>query len=130
MFVMFILSDMQKRKHFFVGLGHLSILNDEFFSRLQKVSSRKKFEPTNRKIPKKLCMYESLVYIILNRGFDFYGNITCTEIISCVITVIISSRCVVTDSDLFHFKLNIKMLAWFPIITDLSSVCSQEFLTA
>ena len=49
-------------------------------------------------------MYETLVYIILNRGFDFYGKITCTEIICCVITMTISCCCVVTDSDLFSFQ--------------------------
>ena len=50
-------------------------------------------------------MYASLVYAVLNRVFDFYGKITCTEIISCVVTVKISCRCVVTDSDLFSFQV-------------------------
>ena len=64
----------------------------------------KKFEPTNKKIPKKLCTYASLVYRILTRVFDFYGKIARTEIISCVVTVIIPCRCVVTESDLFSFQ--------------------------
>ena len=64
----------------------------------------KKFEPTNKKIPKKLCTYASLVYAVLNRVFDFYGKITCTKIISCVVTVIISFRYAVTDSDHFSFQ--------------------------
>ena len=91
-------------KIFFVGLIYLYVLNGEFFYEVTKGIIEKKFESTNKKIPKKLCTYASLVYAVPNRVFDFYGKITCTEIISCVFTVIISCRCVITDCDLFSFQ--------------------------
>ena len=101
MFVMFIPTDMQK-SIFFCWAKLFICFKWRIFCKVTK-GIVKKFEPTNKKIPKKLCTYASLVYAVLNRVFEFYGKITCTEIISCVVTVIISCRCVV-DSDLFSFQ--------------------------